>query len=103
MFLWVCCYFLVFIRFESANENALSWIDCWVMAKYIYIYNHWTSDFWKNYHLCRIYTASLSQQARMHWYGIFGRVTAPGTSRVQVRVPYGYKGTQRVPKGKIEI
>jgi hypothetical protein len=41
--------------------------------------------------------------SRMHRYGIFGRVPAPGTSGVRVRVPYGYKGTQRVPKGKIEI
>ena len=41
--------------------------------------------------------------ARMHRYGNFGRVPAPGTSGVWVRVPYGYKGTQHVPKGKIEI
>ena len=41
--------------------------------------------------------------ARMHRYGIFDRVPAPGTSWVQICVPYGYKGNQRVPKGKLKF
>ena len=61
------------------------------------------------YNLCYVYLCILGklfpivQESRMHRYGIFGRVLAPSTSRVRIRVPYGYKGTQRVPNGKIEI